>query len=273
MPRAGERGGWSLARNNAPNFAPSRAWTTIASLMSKHSFLRLIRAIARIVLRVIARIEIIGDIDHQTGGFIITANHVGRLEAFLVILLADRDDIILLLAEKYKQYAFWRFFARQLDAIWVNRFDADFGALRVVLKRLQNGEVLAIAPEGTRSQTEALMPGKPGAVYLAAKSGLPIIPIGVTGTEDRVVKHRLKRLQRLDIVARVGDPYALPPMPKVGRDAYLQEQTEEMMCRIAALLPPDHRGVYAEHPRLRELLLERGSPFPEDRALPADLRP
>jgi 1-acyl-sn-glycerol-3-phosphate acyltransferase len=238
--------------------------------MSKQTFLRLIRAVARVVLRLIARIEIVGKIDYQSGGFIITGNHVGRLEAFLVILLAERDDIILMLAEKYKEYAVWRYFARKVDAIWVNRFDADFGALRTVLKRLRNGEVLAIAPEGTRSPTEALLPGKPGAAYLAAKSGLPVIPIGIVGTEDRVVKYRLKRLRRLDITARVGDPYRLPPMPKTGRDEWLQAQTDEMMCQIAALLPPSHRGVYTDHPRLRELLLERGSPFPEDRWLSAE---
>ena len=234
--------------------------------MSKHTFLRLVRAVARFVLRLIARIEIIGSINHQAGGFIITGNHVGRLEAFLVILLAERDDVVLILAEKYKKYAFWRYVARKVDGIWINRFDADFAALRVVLKRLQNGEVLAVAPEGTRSPTEALLPGRPGAAYLAAKSGLPIIPIGVTGTEDRVVKHRLKRLQRLDITARVGTPYHLPPMPKAGRDAWLAAQTDEIMCQIAALLPPDHRGVYADHPRLHALLLERGSPFPDDQA-------
>ena len=235
--------------------------------MSKHTFLRIVRAIARLVLKVIARIEIIGSIDYQTGGYIITGNHIGRLEAFLVILLADRDDIILILAEKYKKYAFWRYVAEKVDGIWINRFDADFGALRVVLKRLQNGDVLAVAPEGTRSPTESLLPGRPGAAYLAAKSRRPIIPIGVVGTEDRVVKYRLKRLKRLDITIRVGKPYLLPPLPKGDRDVWLQEQTDEVMCQIAALLPPDHRGVYADHPRLRELLLERGSPFPEDRSL------
>jgi len=56
-------------------------------------------------------------------------------------------------------------------------------------------------------------------------------------------------------------------MPRADRDAWLQEQTDEIMCQIAALLPPDHRGVYAGHPRLLELLGERGSPFAEDAAL------
>lgn len=241
--------------------------------MSKHTFLRIVRAIARVVLAVIARIEIVGEVDYRTGGFIIVGNHVGRLEAFLVILLAKRDDVVLILAEKYKKYAFWRYVARKVDAIWVNRFDADFAALRAVLKRLENGEVLAVAPEGTRSPTATLLPGKPGAAYLAAKSGLPVIPIGVVGTEDQVVKHRLKRLQRLDITARIGRPYTLPPMPRQGRDEWLQAQTDDMMCRIAALLPPDHRGVYADHPRLIELLRENGSPFPEDRAIGASMTP
>ena len=240
--------------------------------MSKHTFLRIVRTIARIVLRLIARIEIIGNVDYQMGGYIIVANHVGRLEAFLVILLARRDDIILILAEKYRKYAFWRYVARKVDGIWINRFDADFGALRVVLKRLEKGEVLAVAPEGTRSPTATLLPGKPGAAYLAAKSNLPIIPIGVVGTEDAVVKRRLKRLQRLDITVRVAQPYRLPEMPRRDRDEWLQAQTDEMMCRIAALLPPDHRGVYADHPRLHELLMAQGSPFPEDRVLGVPIR-
>lgn len=235
--------------------------------MSKHTFLRIVRAIARVVLGIIARIEIIGNVDYQTGGYIIAANHVGRLEAFLVMLLAERDDVVLILAEKYRKYAFWRFVARKVDAIWVNRFDADFAALRAVLKRLEQGEVLAVAPEGTRSPTATLLPGRPGAIYLAAKSGLPLIPIGIVGTEDAVVKYRLKRLKRLDIVVRVAEPYTVPPMPRAGRDEWLQAQTDDLMCRIAALLPADHRGVYADHPRLLEILRANGSPFPEDQAL------
>ncbi|MFO7662615.1 MAG: hypothetical protein R6X18_08465, partial [Chloroflexota bacterium] len=76
--------------------------------------------------------------------------------------------------------------------------------------------------------------------------------------------HRLKRLKRLNITARVGEPYTLPPMPRGnGRDAWLEQQTDEIMCQIAALLPPSHRGVYSEHPRLVELLQERSSLIPE----------
>jgi hypothetical protein len=85
-----------------------------------------------------------------------------------------------------------------------------------------------------------------------------------------VVKYRLKRLRRLDSVIRVGKPYTLPPLPRDGRDEFLQAQTDRIMCEIAILLPEHYRGVYAGHPLLRRMLLDRGSPFPEDKALSAD---
>jgi 1-acyl-sn-glycerol-3-phosphate acyltransferase len=224
--------------------------------MSKHTFLVIIRFITRTILRVIARIEINGSLEFPPNGCIIATNHLGRLEAFLAIILPNRDDMVLLIAEKYRKYAVWRYFARKIDGIWLNRYDADFQALRAVYKRLQQGEVLAIAVEGTRSPTEALLPGKPGAAFLAAKSGVPVVPLAIWGTEDRVVKQRLRRFQRLDITINVGNPYYLPPMERQNRDVYLQTQTDEMMCQIAALLPPKYRGVYADHPRLKEILAE-----------------
>lgn len=236
--------------------------------MTDNNFLRNTRKVSKFVLDRIANINIIGNIDYSTGAYVGTANHIGRLEVLLALVMAERDDVILMLAEKYRDYAIWRYVAKQTDAIWVNRFEADLGAVKQVLRRLKEGHILAIAPEGTRSPTEALIEGKAGAAFLASKADVPIIPVGVVGTEDRIVKSRLKRFQKLDITARVGEPYRLRPRRKdEDREAYLQEQTDEIMCRIAVLLPPDHRGVYADHPRVRSLFIEQGgSPFPEDAA-------
>ncbi len=221
--------------------------------------IKIVILISRSILRLIARVNIVNqEVVPDSGGVILVANHLGRLDAMLGVLLSHRSDLVLMIAEKYQKYAIWRWFARRLDAIWLNRFEVDFHALRVVHKRLNQGELLALAPEGTRSQAATLAPGKPGAAYLAAKTGLPLIPIGLTGTEDRLALERLKRLRRLDITIRVGEPFYLPPMGRKNKDVYLQEQTEEIMCQIAALLPPKYRGVYAEHPRLMELLEERG---------------
>jgi hypothetical protein len=79
-----------------------------------------------------------------------------------------------------------------------------------------------------------------------------VLPVVETGGEDAVVKKRLRRLRRLDIQLRMGEPFTLPPLPARGREAALQQGTDEIMCQIAALLPPEYRGVYAGHPRLAE---------------------
>ena len=221
-------------------------------------FLKVIRLIARLVLPLFARIDKIGFENlPKTGGALVATNHLGRLDAILGMVLSDREDVIMLVAEKYQKYVFWRWVVKNVDGIWLNRNEADFHALRLVHRRLRQGGILAIAPEGTRSQTEALIFGKPGAAYLAARANVPVIPAAISGTEDRVVKERLRRWQRLHITITLGEPLMLPPMERKERDDYLQACTDEIMCRIAALLPGHYRGVYANHPRLQELLQEQ----------------
>jgi 1-acyl-sn-glycerol-3-phosphate acyltransferase len=191
------------------------------------------------------------------GGAIVVSNHIGRLDAMIGVVLSDRDDIILMIADKYHKDLLWRWLGDRLNAIWLDREEVDFSSLREVFRRLKDGGLLGIAPEGTRSKTEALALGKPGAAYLAARSQVPLIPIGVTGTEDRLVKQKLTRLQRLDIRINIGEPFMLPPLSRKNRDEFLQESTDEIMCQIAALLPPEYRGVYLDYPRVRALLEEQ----------------
>jgi 1-acyl-sn-glycerol-3-phosphate acyltransferase len=119
---------------------------------------------------------------------------------------------------------------------------------------MKAGGILVIAPEGTRSKSEALAEGKPGVAYLAMKAGVPIVPIALTGTEDRLVLARLKHLKKSEIKIVIGPAFTLPPVKGRDRDAALRQYTDEIMCRIGALLPEKYRGVYAQHPRLKELL-------------------
>ncbi|GAB4397078.1 MAG: lysophospholipid acyltransferase family protein [Anaerolineales bacterium] len=214
----------------------------------------LIRRLISLFVKLIARVELRGAENiPATGGCILAANHLGRLDLGLVYYVVPRDDIILVIAEKYQKYRLARWFARTFNAIFINRHNADFAAVRAVLKRLQSGQVLAIAPEGTRSKSGSLLPGQPGACYLASKANVPIIPIAATGAQDTNVLAHLKRLRRPHITITIGEPFSLPPL-QGNREAQLQTNTDEIMCRIAALLPPEYRGHYAEHPRLQQLL-------------------
>ena len=217
-------------------------------------FLKVLRFVARICLRIVADIEIVGwENIPRAGGCVAVSNHIGRLDAALALILPERNDIIMMIAEKYRAYAFWRFWVRRFDAIWLKRFEADFHAMREVVKRLKAGNILAMAPEGTRSKAGTLLEGKPGAAFLAAKAQVPVLPMAIIGTEDDVVKAKLKRWQRLKIKIVIGEPFRLPPIDRKNKEAYFQAQTDEMMCRIGALLPARYHGAYAAHPRLQDL--------------------
>jgi 1-acyl-sn-glycerol-3-phosphate acyltransferase len=213
------------------------------------------RFILRLLLNLIARIEMIG-FEHlpASPGYVVAANHIGRLDAALAYYVFDRPDIIMVVAEKYEKYAFFRWMVKITNGMFIDRYNADIGAIRETLRRLNQGQVLTITPEGTRSKSGNLIEAKPGGIYLAWKAGVPILPVAITGCEDAVVKDRLKHVRRLHIKAVAGPSFTLPAIAGKDRDALMQHYTDEVMCRIAALLPAERRGVYASHPRLQEIL-------------------
>jgi 1-acyl-sn-glycerol-3-phosphate acyltransferase len=212
------------------------------------------RSIVRFIMNIIARVEVEGmENIPMEGNFILATNHLGRLDTAVLLYASEREDIILPVAEKYKNHPIYGILGRSVNAIWLNRFEADYAALREILKRMEQGGMMVIAPEGTRSKTEALQEAKPGVAFLAGKSGYPILPVALTGTEDRAVLENLMHFRRSYITGTAGKPFYVE-MPKgKGREQALREATDEIMCRIAALLPEKYRGVYADHPRLKEL--------------------
>jgi 1-acyl-sn-glycerol-3-phosphate acyltransferase len=221
----------------------------------KKSTHKIFRFFVRAILSLIARVEIIGFENLPAGGFVIAANHIGRLDAALAYYVLDRPDILMVVAEKYEKYAIFRWLVKLINGMFVDRYNADIHAIRETLRRLQQGQVFAITPEGTRSKSGNLIEAKPGGIYLAWKAGVPVLPVALTGTEDAVVVKRLKHFKRLDIKVVAGQPFTLPQEVKgKDRDAAMQQYTDEVMCRIAALLPPERRGVYARYPRVKELL-------------------
>jgi 1-acyl-sn-glycerol-3-phosphate acyltransferase len=187
-------------------------------------------------------------------GYVVAANHIGRLDAALAYYVLDRPDIVMVVAEKYEKYAFFRWLVRITNGMFIDRFNADIGAVRATLRRLNKGQILTITPEGTRSKSGNLIQAKPGGIYLAWKAGVPILPVAIMGCEDAVVKDRLLHFRRLHIKVVAGPSFTLPLIAGKGREALMQHYTDEVMCRIAALLPEARRGFYAGHPRLTEIL-------------------
>jgi 1-acyl-sn-glycerol-3-phosphate acyltransferase len=222
---------------------------------------RIFRVVVSAIMHTITKIDAEGmeKINTTTGTVVLASNHLGRMDALLTLGMITRDDVIIVVAEKYRKSVFIPWMVKQLDLLFLQRFEADFGTLKEVLRRLRQGGILAIAPEGTRSPNATLLPGKPGVAFLAAKSGATVIPVGVTGSEDGPVKAAYSKLRRPVVRIRVGEPFKLPEIPKDGRDEYFQEQTDNIMLRIAALLPKEYRGVYADHPNLAGYLVKETS--------------
>jgi len=209
--------------------------------------------IDRLLFVLLSRLEVEGleNIPEQ-GGAILAANHLSRIDSPLIFGLIERNDVTGLVANKYKNNVFLRPLIEAVHGIWINREQADFQALKAAREYLQNGGLLGIAPEGTRSKTGSMRQAKTGVAYLAEKANVPIIPIAIWGSEKTF--HELMRFRRAHLKVRIGEGFMLPPLDRTDRSGSLQRNTDELVCRIAALLPPEYRGVYSEHPRLKEIL-------------------
>lgn len=190
----------------------------------------------------------------EKGGFVIAVNHLGFLDVPMAFYALDNWNLFIPVAEKWKENPLWRWLGRHLNLIFVDRFKPDLKAMREMIKRMEEGQTLVIAPEGTRARDEKMAQGKPGVAYLASKMGWEIVPVAIIGTEDRLLIGNLKRLRRTHIKLVAGKSFVLPPFPRENREEILQDYTDEIMCRIAVMLPERNRGYYAEHPKLKEYL-------------------
>jgi 1-acyl-sn-glycerol-3-phosphate acyltransferase len=214
-----------------------------------------LQSIVRFLLTRLAQVEFSGT-EHlpPQGGVIVTTNHMSQLDTATLFINPGRTDMTALVTDKYQEYLFFKWFIKTAGGIWIDRTKADFGAFRAAIDALKQGQAVGIAPEGTRSETAQLLEGKPGTVLLAIKAGVPVVPVGIYGSENAF--DELYSFKRPHIHACFGPAYTLPPLDRENRDEALQWATDEVMCRIAAVLPQQYWGFYADHPRLKELVAQ-----------------
>ncbi|HEX5808007.1 MAG TPA: lysophospholipid acyltransferase family protein [Anaerolineales bacterium] len=215
----------------------------------------IIRWLIRRIFNLIARVDVRG-YEHlpKDSSFVIATNHLGFVDVPIAFYALDRWDMFVMIAEKWGEVPLFRWIGKYFNFIFIDRFNPDIKALRKVISLMEENNILVIAPEGTRSRTGALIEAKPGVSYLATKLKRPIVPVAITGTEDKNLFGNLKRLRRSHVTITAGPAFTLPPLPRENRDEVLKRYTDEIMCHIAVLLPENYRGVYADHPRLKELL-------------------
>ena len=177
------------------------------------------------------------------GAVILATNHMSHIDTPVLFVNPRRPDITALVTTKYQDNAFVKLFTNIAEGIWINRDIADFSAIRKASEELAKGRALGVAPEGTRSKSGQLQEGKPGTIMLALKTGAPIVPVALTGTEDAL--KQLVHFHRPHITATFGEPFTLPEFQPHHRSEELHRWTEILMRKIAAMLPEKYRGVYS----------------------------
>ncbi len=179
-----------------------------------------------------------------TGPLIIIANHVNFLDVPVFYThLIPRPVTGFVKHENWSNPVLGPLFILG-GAIPVRRGEADRDAIERALRALRAGQILTIAPEGTRSGDGCLRKAKPGLSLLAKASGAPVLPVAYFGGEK--FYKNIPRLWRTDFYFRVGKPWRLRNESAPITREMRQPMTDEMMYRIAELLPEEYRGYYAD---------------------------
>ena len=207
---------------------------------------RVFRGIIGFLLRLFCRLDIQG-LEHvpDVGPYLLLVNHLHWLDAPVLMVAFPYRAWVFAAAKRERHWFFGPIF-RSLDAIFVRRGEVDRKALRRALAVLEGGGVLGVAPEGTRSSTGALQRGRSGAAFMAYRSGAKLVPVVIMGQKEVFPLWRGFRRALLRVL--YGPPFVAPAPSVQGRISAVDARafTEEIMYRLAAMLPPEYRGEYAD---------------------------
>lgn len=177
----------------------------------------------------------------RKGPFIMTSNHMNNADPPVLTALMPRR-IVWMAKQELFDAPVLGWLCRLFGLIPVRRFEADLSALRRSQQALKRGHAVGMFPEGTRSAGGGLKEGEPGTAVIALRAGVPVLPVAIWGTEHIKLPRDIFRRTRVSV--RIGTPYRLPDTKRVTKEQ-VAAATSEIMRRIAVLLPPEHRGVYA----------------------------
>ncbi len=211
------------------------------------------------LIRKVSELKVIG---HEnvppSGPALVVISHISRLDTPFIFCTGGRMDVIPMVAREYKNTFFLGWILNMIRVIWITRGSYDFNAFREAKDYLNKGWIVGLAPEGSRSRDGLLHEGKPGSALLAYKMDVPILPAAVTGT-DTMSKAFLS-LRKMRVTVEFGRTFRLPDRNGLENKVWLKQATDEIMCHIAAILPPERRGFYKDYPRVQEIIAEQQLP-------------
>ena len=211
---------------------------------------QIIRWLIRLAMLLLTRTRVYGrELVLRSGGAMVVCNHIAALDPVILIGVFPRPLVLMSKIENARGVL--KLFMSLVGAFTVRRGKVDREALRKAQAALGAGRLLCVFPEGTRSGA-GLTEAHGGAALLATKAGVPIIPVAITGTA-KIFCRRFPWLGFPRVTVTIGEPFLLHPLgadlpaPSSGvRRDDRERMTDEIMRRIAALLPPEMRGYYSQ---------------------------
>ena len=203
------------------------------------------RLILRLVFQLLSEVKIYGRENvPKEGPYIISVNHVSLYDPPLILAFWPTPP------EAAGAIEIWSkpgqdILVRLYGCIPVHRGEYDRQLLDTVLSVLKSGRPLVLDPEGARSHGLGMRRAHPGVAYIADKTGAPVIPVGVVGTTDDFFDRAI-HFKRPKLEIRIGKSLILPSVngTVAERREALQANADQVMLAIAALVPPEYRGVY-----------------------------
>lgn len=177
------------------------------------------------------------------GPLLIVANHLSLADPPVLGAAISRKAVFMAKEELF-QHRFSNYFVRNCGAFPVRRGGLDRKALKQAEQILAQGMALIIFPEGKRSDDSQLQPAFPGSALIASRSGAPILPVGIIGTEK--IRGSTWWLHRPRITVNIG--HVFQPPSSNGKLTRIERArlTNSIMEHIAGLLPPEYRGDYGK---------------------------
>ncbi|HUW46603.1 MAG TPA: lysophospholipid acyltransferase family protein [Dehalococcoidia bacterium] len=182
-----------------------------------------------------------------TGPLILVANHVHVLDPIFLAFSLPRW-ITFVAKEELFRSPFLRFWLRWAGSVSIRR-EGKVREKQKILKSardaLERELILGMFPEGGRSHDGKLRKGKPGSAVIASKANVPLLPVGIVGTDK--IKGISWLWKRPRIVVNIGKPFKLPPTSSRMSKSQMQSLTTQLMMEIAVLLPLEYQGEYEKH--------------------------
>jgi len=224
-------------------------------MRSRPWFYYLANRALRVVFALILRVELRGvENVPRSGALIVAISHSSFIDPVVIGAFLPREVVPMAKIEAF-DYPILGALIRWYGAFAVRRGEVDVRAFKNALAVLRRGLAMVIAPEGHRSETGALQRGREGAIILALRSGAPLLPFAVWG--GKPLWKNLARLRPTEMRIVIGKP-VLPSVSNPSRDQ-ITAMSDELMLRIAALMPRELHGYYRDWTRPSAGLLKEVS--------------